>query len=184
MGFSALTSTSTLLFTYSNIARDCRQQMGPVNVSLSGQFVFVSWRWNVKRLFRCGRLSLLGPLCSQDRTVVQRCVFDPPGSSFALLCLTSAESWCCEIECSVRALGGGCETLAIRGRRQEPVLPLCPVKLRCACVAFSKSLPLLLSVTLLRLSPLLKRLGSRCVISGCGFTEELWTLLWLKSDEI
>lgn len=69
-----------------NIAWDYRQQTGPIN--WWKMFVFLSSvRWQVKSLFCCGRRSLAGPFCSEDRTVVHWYVFWPTLCS-AVWCLT------------------------------------------------------------------------------------------------
>lgn len=94
--------------------------------------------------------------------------FDRPQSS-AIWCLTLAESWCCEIKCSGWAPSRSPETLAISGRWQEPVLPLCRTKFRCLPVALSTSLPLWLSFILLYLSAFLSIL-SPAVSSVAGVT--------------
>lgn len=100
--------------------------------------------------------------------------FDLPQSS-AIWCLTPTESWCCEIECSGWALSRSPKTLAISGRRQEPVFWI--------EVLLSQHLSssLLLSFILLYLSALLSVFVSRGVISGRGNMQELLALLRLRS---
>lgn len=132
-------------------------------------------RWKVKSLFRCGRLSLTGPLCSEDRTVVQWYVFWPaPVFCYLVfdigrkLMLWNRMQWVSSQQES--------KTFAISGRRQEPVLLLCRTEWRCISVAPSTSLPLSLAFILLYLFfaflPF-KCFTSCSVTSGRGYVQEL-----------
>lgn len=103
-------------------------------------FVFLSSvRWQVKSLFCCGRRSLAGPFCSEDRTEVHWYAFRPAPVFCCLVfdidrkpMLRNRMQW---VSSQQEA-----KTLAISSRRQTPVLHLCHTELRCISSAFSQHL--------------------------------------------
>lgn len=141
---------------------------------------FFQVRWKVKSLFRCGHLSLTGPLCSGDRTVVQWYVFWP-NPVFCYLVFDIGRKLMVWNRLQWVSSQQEPKTLAISGRWQEPVLTLCQAELRCISVAFSTSL------TVLRFALsfcLFKRFTSCSVISGCDYVQELLAVLRLRSYSI